>query len=111
MRQYTGWVKVAGEDFWAWVQNRTKDFDTIYKAIDFDLTDLILTPVNSAENFYIPIEDFWGWVIENYMPNPADEVECSKPVWDKANHCLNIEFAAGSVHPSQWAVKPAWMMK
>jgi hypothetical protein len=112
MRTYSGLVQIEGAEFWGWIQHRIKNTDTIFSTPEFMMEDVVLTAVNdSSKKFYVPSEDFWSWVIENYMPCPSDECDCNKPVWNVENQTLDIEFAGGSLHPSQWAVKPAWLNK
>jgi hypothetical protein len=112
MRTYTGMVEIDGAEFWAFVQNHIKDSNTIFKNPEFTMEDVVLTPVEAGKPVvYVPTEDFWSFVIENYMPCPSDDVDCNKPVYNEKNQCLVIEFAGGSIHPSQWAVKPHWLVK
>ena len=108
MRQYTGLIQIEGAEFWGWVQNYLNDSDTVFITPEFTMKDVILATANGVKKF-IPSEVFWGWVIKNYLPCSPDESSCNNPVWNDKNQSLDIEFAAGSIHPSQWLIKPHWL--
>jgi hypothetical protein len=127
MRRYTGTIQIDAVNFWAWVQDYTKDSDTLYETAHgsilpvcfnnpFSPNDLLLFVKNSKKQVFIPYADFWSWVIEEWSPNPADEIEFNTPVWDKSGlginiEFINIEFAAGTISPRMWGEKPSWMKK
>lgn len=56
---------------------------------------------------YIPLEDFWAWVMENYAPYPEGaESLVGKPEIDILNVEIKIPYAFSTIcNPTSWGKK------
>lgn len=108
MIQYQGILKIEGAEFWLWVQKYLKNNESNFETPVFEEYDVMIFDVDNGCPRHIPNEVFWQWVNETYMPKPAHECLWNKPFYNKKDHWISIQFAAGSEHPMSWAKQPEW---
>lgn len=111
MVQYQGEIVIDGPDFWVWVLKHFKDKEIIFETPVFTAWAIELTDIKTKNVHEIDIIEFYGWLNENYSPNPKHETLFNTPWWNKKEQQVEIEFAAGTIHPASWAKSPEWMFK